>query len=102
MGLDMKPIWPSHYVPPRRSGVEIIETVARRANCSVATLKSKDASPALVDARSAACVLLRRQGISYPVIARMMGRADHSTVMHSIQNFERYADRSPWLRELVA
>lgn len=97
----MKPLWPDHYCPPRHSGVDIIETVARHAKCSVADMKAHGKNRRTLHARSAAATLLRAQGVSLPVIGRMLNR-DHTTVIYSLRNFDRYAERAPWLRELVA
>lgn len=63
-------------------------------------LSKKRERSRIVPARQAVCLVLRRQGLSTPRVARVIGYADHSTVLHSCGQAEarertdaRYRDR---------
>lgn len=63
-------------------------------------LSKKRERSRIVPARQAVCLVLRRQGMSMPKIAKAIGYADHSTVLHACAQAEekertdaRYRDR---------
>ena len=56
-----------------------------------------------VEARAIVYKLLRERDLkrySYPAIARICGKRDHSTIIHSIREFETFCRRNPKVREV--
>ena len=53
------------------------------------------------DIKAVAAMLLRRRGLSFPMIARQLGYKDHTSVVHLCQTFPRRAEREPKLLEAL-
>lgn len=88
--------WPGWYKPPAPPlGTDVVRSVAYDFGFTVGQLKSGDRSKALVDARAVVSRILRDRGLSYPEIARALGRNDHSTPINSVAKFDIYAKRNP-------
>lgn len=58
--------------------------------------------PALVDARTAAVVLMRKQGLSYSAIGRQLGDRDHTSIKHLDDTKDRRVARNPLVRAVLA
>lgn len=54
-----------------------------------------------MNARAACAVIMRQAGMSYPRIARRLGRTHHTTVMNMVRHFDRYVEREPMIGQLV-
>ena len=60
----------------------ILVDVAKRHGMTVAEMKSKSRKKSFVLARQEAMYLLKKQGLSYPLISRLVGVSDHTTSLH--------------------
>ena len=70
---------------------EFIDYVARIARVSANKVRSADKHRIYVRTRAIAYVVMRERGLSFKKIASYFDR-DHSTVLHAVQTFDRYAD----------
>ena len=94
----MKPLWPSHYRPPRHS---LVEFVADQFGVTPALIRGPRRYAALVDARAVISKVLRERGeISYPVIGRVLGNRDHTTIIHYCKTFDKRAERNPMVSDI--
>lgn len=67
-----------------RIASDIIHTVSAIFDVPVDDMKSKSRAMDLARARFAAAYILRSERkLSYPIIGRLLGRRDHSTIMHA-------------------
>ena len=84
----MKMPWPSWYKPPvRRFRVDrMIKEACETYGIKSSEFLSKGRYVQYVRPRQAVCLALRnsRKELSYPQIARMVGRKDHSTIIHAV------------------
>lgn len=90
-----KTIWPSWYIPPslrRHPSFELIEKVAADFGVTVGDIKGQTRRAIVVTARRVICKILRDRGISLPVIGKLLGGRDHSTIMHAVSQFDNQAD----------
>lgn len=53
------------------------------------------------DIKSVAAMLLRKRGMSFPMIARQLGYKDHTSVIHLCKTFPKRAERNPKLLEVL-
>lgn len=102
---------PTYKDLPPVDADRVIAAVALAFSVPVEALQGRSRARRLVQARCLASWLLRhrvpRSGIqrSYPVIGRLLGGADHSTVIHRLNRAEGWAQSDPvfgaLLRELA-
>lgn len=86
--------------PPRRlCGLDLVHSVAQDFGLTGGDIRSRSRVPLHVEARSVVVRVMRARGLSYKRIAVTLGRTDHSTTVHSVQNYEMYAARNPLVRE---
>ncbi len=64
----------------------VIGAAAKAAGVRASVLCGPTREAKVSTFRWSAMVILRDQGLSYPAIARLLGRRDHSTVMHAVQS----------------
>ena len=69
----------------------VIGAAAKAAGVRVAVLCGPTREAKVSTYRWSAMVILRDQGLSSTVIARLLGRRDHSTVLHAIDKIEGLA-----------
>jgi chromosomal replication initiator protein len=68
----------------------ILETVCRDVGAEIHEVMGSSRQPAVVLARSMSAYIARRlTGLSYPEIARFLGRSNHSTVITACQRIDR-------------
>lgn len=93
--------WPKWYKPhsQRLSAASLIRNVAYDFNVSPTDITGLNRSSDLIGARAVIAKILRQRGHSYPVIGRVMGGRDHSTIINSCKNFSFYAKRDPRVAE---
>lgn len=98
--------WPAWYTPPganhggdRMPALQLVMCVAADFGLSVADVKGRGRSTQFVNARCVITKILRDRGHSYPVIGRMIGNRDHSTVMNLYRRFDFYCLRDPLVSE---
>lgn len=85
------------------SARQVIEKTARYFELKVADLKSPNRSANIMLPRQIAMYLLRTElHLSYPQIARELGRGDHTTAMHAIKKIETKLKLDTAVREKVA
>lgn len=82
---------------------QIIEKTAKYFEIKASEIKSSSRSQYIIVPRQIAMYLLRSElHMSYPQIARELGRSDHTTAMHSITKIERQIKLDITVREKVA
>jgi dephospho-CoA kinase len=75
---------------------EILSRVASARGTSVTRLRSRTDSRALNRIRHEAMWLLRESTeMSYPEIARLMGRKDHTTALHGVRKIQALVEADP-------
>jgi chromosomal replication initiator protein len=85
--------------PPQIVPSELIALVCRHLNLDPSAVMSARRNHSLTYARHIAMYLLRRDlGLTYATIAQMLGKKDHSTVVHACTQLERELPLSPELR----
>ena len=83
---------------PSPADRECIRLVAAMLGSSRAEVCSRLRDPAVIRARWACMVALRRRGLSYPEIGKALGGKDHTTAMHAVDLADnRYSDDLAWL-----
>lgn len=86
---DLENILRSSGEEKQNTGEDIIHVVATHMDISVTDILSGKRQPACVRARQWAMYLCRELlGVSYPVLGRLFGGRDHSTVMHAIKKID--------------
>ena len=81
---------------------QIIEKTAKYFEIKTSEIKSSSRSQYIILPRQIAMYLLRSElHMSYPQIARELGRSDHTTAMHSISKIERQIKLDITIREKV-
>lgn len=87
-------LWPTWYAPQmRRPAFEVIGLVCRRFGYSKEDVLGPRRHANLMGPRAVITRILKDRGHSYPMIGRMLGGRDHSTIMHCLDNFDVYARR---------
>lgn len=79
----------------------ILETVAGEFNLTLAQMLSRSREQPLARARQAAMLALHRRGFSYPAIARLTKRADHTTALHGVRHAQELEQQLPGFAALV-
>lgn len=88
----------TRHVTPR----QIVEKTAKYFDLKIGDIKSSSRSQNIIVPRQIAMYLLRSElHMSYPEIARELGRRDHTTAMHSISKIEREIKLNITIREQV-
>lgn len=81
---------------------QIVEKTAKYFDLKLSEIKSSSRSQNIIVPRQIAMYLLRSElHMSYPEIARELGRSDHTTAMHSISKIEREIKLDITIREQV-
>jgi Bacterial dnaA protein helix-turn-helix len=73
----------AHLVPPT-TGQDVLRAVSLRTGVSKAAIVGPSRVKHIVAARHEVARGLRAIGWSYPAIARMLGRVDHSSAIHMV------------------
>lgn len=105
--------WPHWYTPPATppataKAKRISSTVIIREACNIARISySEFMGPSkvahLTQVRQAVVFALhrRRTDLSWPQIARLVGRTDHTTAIHAFQVAQTKLAKSPEFAEMV-
>jgi len=94
-------IEPEHVYDRRpETGMKLVQCVADDFNISYGELVGDGRSRKYVEARAVVVRVLRMRGWSYPKIARLIGKRDHSTIIHAIDTFDIHAKRNPMVAKL--
>lgn len=101
-------MWPRWYEPPLppMHARRIVSEVARAFGMTPERLRSQSRQRDCVVARGIAVRILRdsRRGDNFrystPQIAKIIGRKDHTTVLHALDNFSIWMDYEPDAREV--
>jgi chromosomal replication initiator protein len=81
---------------------QIIDKTARYFNISSEELSSAKRDKLIVEPRQIAMYLLRTElHLSFPQVARHVGRSDHSTAIHSVGKIEKAISNNHYLRQRV-
>jgi chromosomal replication initiator protein len=96
----LQPISPISGEEPRiPDATTLIQAVCEHLNVVIAEVKSSRRKRELTYARHLAMYLMRHDaGLTFAAIARLMGKKDHSTVVHACNQVERDLCQSPELR----
>ena len=90
---------PTHHITAK----QIINKTANYFQLAPADITSADRSKNIVTPRQIAMYLLRSEmRMSFPNIARELGRKDHTTAMHSVEKIEKAIKLDYLIREQVA
>lgn len=82
---DMKTVRPAHL-----SSRQVVQTVAKHYQVELTDIMSPKRDKHIVMPRQVAMYLLRSElHMSFPKIARELGRKDHTTAIHSIEKVEK-------------
>ncbi len=100
---------PKWYVPPHKrmrkilGATRIIEAVSIEFGITVSEMRSNCRMRHKTRARQTAWYLIHRHCdyVSYPMMARMLGKKDHTTAMHGIAVIGNLIGRDPELAEAV-
>jgi len=88
--------WPSWYRPRGILPADmLIRSVANEFGISADTVKAKERPIHHVHARSVIVKILRERNLSKPMIGKLLGGRDHSTVWNSLVNFDMYERINP-------
>lgn len=89
-------LFPNWYVPPhirkrqRRSAAAVVQAVTKEFNIDKETLVGNSRQRKVSRARHVAWYVMSRNcaHMSYPQMARMLNRIDHSTAIHGVKTVE--------------
>lgn len=101
----MKPmLWPTWYRVPFHAApaTDVLAYVARQFRISPEDVRSKSRRKYLVDARVVVAKIMRDRSMSYPTIAKFLGRKDHASIINLVGNFEQRARHNPVIAEVYA
>lgn len=95
---DIKQSRPHHLTPKR-----IIDVVAKQSQVDVSDIMSPKRDKHIVTPRHIAMYLLRSElHLSFPRIARELGRKDHTTAIHSIEKIDKAIKLDFVVREQIS
>jgi chromosomal replication initiator protein len=81
---------------------QIVDKTARFFNISPEELSSAKRDKLIIEPRQIAMYLLRTElHLSFPQIAKQVGRSDHSTAIHSVSKIEKAITNNHYLRQRV-
>jgi len=72
---------------------ELLFCVAGHFGITVVELKGQSRTRNCVHARAVIMRILKDRGLSYPQLAKFVGRGDHSTALHAMNTWHIYCDR---------
>ena len=88
--------------PKHLSSKTIIDKVSKYYQVSLEDLMGPKRDKDIVVPRQVAMYLLREElKLSYPKIARELGRKDHTTALHSVEKMVNELDRSPDIKKAI-
>lgn len=101
---------PKWYTPPhlrtkkRLPSAKVIEAVSKVFDVSVCDIRSDLRHKKFSMPRHVACYMMKRhcEHLSYPMIAKAVGRKDHTTAMHSIAVVDNLLRRDDELARRVS
>ena len=80
----------------------IIERTAKYFNLTVHEITSSRRDKTIAEARQIAMFLLRNElHLSFPAVAKALGRKDHTTAMHSVQKIDQAIQQQSDMRQTV-
>lgn len=80
----------------------IIDKTARFFNISSTEITGPKRDKEIVEPRQVAMYLMRTElHLSFPQVAKQLGRSDHSTAIHSVDKIERALNENHYLRQKV-
>lgn len=85
---------------PKSRAERVIAMAAAIGEIAVVRLKGPSRKQDVIELRAGCVLVLREGGLSYPTIARLLNRGDHSTVIHAHRKAERLLASDPefaWL-----
>lgn len=89
--------------PKHLSAKQIIERTARHFQIPVEDILGPKRDKDIVMPRQVAMYMLRSElHLSFPKIARELGRKDHTTAIHSVEKIEKESQLDPSLRTAIA
>lgn len=96
----LQPISPIPGEAPRQlAPAAVLEAVCNQLNIAIADITSGRRNRELTYARHIAMYLMRQDScMTYAAIARLMGKKDHSTIVHACGQLEKEICQSPNLR----
>jgi chromosomal replication initiator protein len=95
----LRPLTPSVNEGGACTPDAMIDTVCRYFGIEHAAIVGQKRDRAITYARHLAMYLLRQQaGLSYSTIAYLLGKKDHSTVVHACNQIHKEIKRSPQLQ----
>lgn len=93
----------SHARPKHISARQVIERTARHFQIPVEDILGPKRDKDIVVPRQVAMYMLRSElHLSFPKIARELGRKDHTTAMHSIEKIEKESRLDADIREAIS
>ena len=103
--------WPKWYQPPimpkgamkRTSSNILVNAACQFRNISVQEFKSERRVREYVEPRFAVAYVLRRYrpDLSYPQIAKVLGKKDHTTIIHAVAQGQKLRRQNPEFAALV-
>lgn len=82
-------------------GTKILQYVSHVTGVPLADLRGPRRTLHVVRARQIACwVMHKATDYSYPMIARTVGRSDHSTAIHAVKTIDMWRERDPGVRNI--
>lgn len=101
---------PKWYTPPhlrkqrRLPSAKVLEAVSEVFDVSICDIKSNLRHKKFSRPRQVACYMMKRhcEHLSYPMIAKAVGRSDHTTAMHSIAVVDNLLRRDDELARRVS
>lgn len=91
-----KALWPKWYTPASRLPAEmVLLRIGQAFGIKVSDIKGKQRNQYMVGSRAVFVRLMRDRGLSFPIIGRLLGGRDHSTIFHSLDHYEKYANANP-------
>ncbi len=91
-GVKSKHLTPKH----------IIDKTARYFNLSITEITGPKRDKEIVEPRQIAMYLMRTElHLSFPQVAKQLGRSDHSTAMHSVDKIEKALTENQQMRQKV-
>ncbi len=88
--------------PRHLSAKQVIERTARHFQITIEEIMSPKRDKDIVVPRQVAMYMLRSElHLSFPKIARELGRKDHTTAIHSIEKIEKESHLDPSIREAI-
>lgn len=89
--------------PKHISAKQIIERTAKHYHVKIEEILGPKRDKDIVVPRQVAMYMLRSElHLSFPKIARELGRKDHTTAIHSVEKIEKEANYDPDIREAIS